>query len=64
MIDYDFYHDEFDRLIKIVEQNPISMEHIAQAMEAAIPLINYLGPDGLFIAIIHEKQRRGLDKMC
>jgi hypothetical protein len=64
MTDYDFYHDEFDKLIKIVEQNPISMELIVQTMEAAIPLINYLGPDGPLIAVINEKQRRGLDKMC
>ncbi len=45
----------------IVEKYPVSWHDITEAMREAKELINTLGPDGLLIAVINEKTRRGIE---
>ena len=57
----EFNKDNIERIIKVIENTPTSFDHIADAIEEAIPLFDYLGPDGLLIATIKEKQRRHIE---
>lgn len=51
-----------EHINNIVINHPVSWNYIADAIEEAVPLLDYLGPDGLLIAVINEKKRRYLDE--
>lgn len=51
--------DDIKRISKIINEHPISWEHIADAIENAGDLIDYLGPDALLFAVHNEITRRG-----
>ena len=57
----EFNKDNIERIIKVIENTPTSFYHIADAIEEATPLFEHLGPDGLLIATINEKQRRHIE---
>ena len=63
MMDFDFYiyEDEIKKIDTICQKHPISWIQILQALEAAIPLIDNIGPDALTIAVINEKLHRCID---
>jgi hypothetical protein len=57
---FDFY--PISEICEIVEHYPISWTHIAEAVREAIPLIEYCGPDILYLIIKREKERRHLNE--
>lgn len=58
-----FENENIARINKIVNEHPITWEHIADLLEEGIPLIDYMGPDGILLAIIREKEMRHLDEI-
>ena len=58
-----FENETIARINKIVNEHPISWEHIADLLEEGIPLIDYMGPDGILLAIIREKEMRHLNEI-
>lgn len=57
-------NENIERINKIVNKHPIDWAMIAKTLEAGIPLIDNLGPDGILYAITREKVRRHLDEDC
>ena len=57
-----FENETIARINKIVNEHPISWEYIADLLEEGIPLIDYMGPDGILLAIIREKEMRHLNE--
>jgi len=57
-----FENENIARINKIVNEHPIAWEHIADLLEEGIPLIDYMGPDGILLAIIREKEMRHLNE--
>ena len=55
--------ENIERINKIVNEHPIDWTHIADLIEESIPLIDYMGPDGISLAIIREKGMRHLDEI-
>jgi len=55
--------ENIERINKIVNEHPIDWAHIADLVEEGIPLIDYMGPDGISLAIIREKGMRHLDEI-
>ena len=58
-----FENENIARINKIVNEHPIDWTHIADLIEEGIPLIDYMGPDGISLAIIREKGMRHLDEI-
>ena len=56
-----FENENIARINKIVNEHPIAWKHIADLLEEGIPLIDYMGPDGILLAIIREKEMRHLN---
>lgn len=58
----EIYYSQKDifRICKIIWEHPINWTYIADILETAIPLIDYMGPDGVLLAIIREKEMRQL----
>lgn len=56
-----FENENIARINKIVNKHPIAWKHIADLLEEDIPLIDYMGPDGILLAIIREKEMRHLN---
>lgn len=54
--------ENINRINKIVNEHPIDWTHIADLLEEGIPLIDYMGPDGILLAIIREKEMRHLNE--
>jgi hypothetical protein len=55
--------EDIERINKVVNEHPIAWKHIADLVEEGIPLIDYMGPDGILLAIIREKEMRHLDEI-
>ena len=55
--------EDIERINKVVNEHPIAWKHIADLLEEGIPLIDYMGPDGILLAIIREKEMRHLDEI-
>lgn len=53
--------DEIKRINNVCNYYPISWPQIADAVESATPLIEHLGSDALYIAVVNEKLRRKLE---
>lgn len=49
------------RIETICNLYPIGWTYILDTIEEGIPLIEHLGPDGLYIAVVNEKLRRKLE---
>ena len=58
-----FENENIARINKIVNEHPIAWENIADLLEECIPLIDYMGPDGILLAIIRETKMRHLDEI-
>jgi len=58
-----FENENIVRINKIVNEHPIAWTHIADLLEESIPLIDYVGPDGILLAIIREKEMRHLNEI-
>jgi len=54
--------EDIERINKVVNEHPIAWKHIADLLEEGIPLIDYMGPDGILLAIIREKEMRHLNE--
>lgn len=57
-----FENENIARINKIVNKYPIAWKDIADLLEEGIPLIDYMGPDGILLAIIREKEMRHLNE--
>lgn len=57
-----FENENIARINKIVNEHPIDWTHIVDLLEEGIPLIDYMGPDGILLAIIREKEMRHLNE--
>lgn len=57
-----FENENIARINKIVNEHPIAWKDIADLLEEGIPLIDYMGPDGILLAIIREKEMRHLNE--
>jgi hypothetical protein len=55
--------EDIERINKVVNEHPIAWKDIADLVEEGIPLIDYMGPDGILLAIIREKEMRHLDEI-
>lgn len=55
--------EDIERINKVVNEHPIAWKHIADLVEEGIPLIDYMGPDGILLAIIREKEMRHLNEI-
>lgn len=49
------------RIDTICDLYPLGWTYILDTIEEGIPLIELLGPDGLYIAVVNEKLRRKLE---
>ena len=55
-------YEEIERINKIVCEHLITWKHIADLLEEGIPLIDYMGPEGILNAIIRETEMRHLNE--
>ena len=53
-LDHDLYmfYDDIKAISEITWKHPISWEYIRRAVEDAIPLIDYMGPDAISYVVI------------
>lgn len=58
-----FENENIARINKIVNEHPIDWAHIVDLLEEGIPLIDYMGPDSILLAIIREKEMRHLNEI-
>lgn len=61
-LDHDLYmfYDDIKAISEITWKHPISWEYIRRAVEDAIPLIDYMGPDAISYVVNKEKKIRHL----
>ena len=61
-LDHDLYmsYDDIKAISEITWKHPISWDYIRRAVEDAIPLIDYMGPDAISYAVNKEKNIRNL----
>lgn len=61
-LDHDLYmfYDDIKAISEITWKHPISWEYIRRAIEDAIPLIDYMGPDAISYVVNKEKKIRHL----
>lgn len=55
--------EDIERINKVVNEHPITWKYIADLLEEGIPLIDYMGPEGILNAIIREKEMRHLNEI-
>jgi hypothetical protein len=61
-LDHDLYmsYDDIKAISEITWKHPIDWGHIRTAIEDAIPLIDYMGPDAISYVVNKEKKIRNL----
>lgn len=61
-LDHDLYmfYDDIKAISEITWKHPIGWEYIRRAVEDAIPLIDYMGPDAISYVVNKEKKIRNL----
>ena len=58
--DLNMFHEDIVAISEITWKHPINWTYIRKAVEDAIPLIDYMGPDAISYAVNKEKNIRNL----
>lgn len=59
--DLNIFYNDIKAISEITWKHPIDWNHIRKAIEDAIPLIDYMGPDAISFVVNKEKQLRGIN---